>query len=85
VSRRSTAVIGVDIGGTNIKIALVDPAEKRFLERSRLKTSADRGPEAILVELGGSLARLNRRAMDRGFRVVGVGVGSAGVIDLNEG
>ena len=32
------AVIGVDIGGTNIKLALVDPGREELLKTVRFKT-----------------------------------------------
>ncbi|UCG13003.1 MAG: ROK family protein [Deltaproteobacteria bacterium] len=82
---RSQAVIGVDLGGTNTKIGLVDLTGKRLLEFSRVKTLADRGPEAVLSNLSASLMVLMDQAKDKGYLVVGVGVGSAGVIDLNKG
>jgi glucokinase len=85
VSKDSVAVVGVDIGGTNIKIALVDPATGRLLERSRLETLAERGPEAVLRDLAQSVKELSRHGGARGHPVVGVGVGAAGIIDTKEG
>jgi len=85
LDRESQAVIGVDIGGTNIKIALVDPSQKRVLRRDRLKTSADRGPDAILADLASALAELRLQARKNDFFVAAVGVGCAGLIDLTHG
>jgi glucokinase len=85
LDRKSKAVIGVDIGGTNIKIALVDPREKRVLRRGHLRTLAEREPEVILADLGTSLAELSQQARKNGFSVAGVGVGCAGLIDLPNG
>ena len=85
MDRQSQAVIGVDIGGTNIKIALVDPRQKRVLKRDNLKTSAKRGPDAILTDLGARLRELIRWARRNGFSVAGVGVGCAGLIDIEGG
>jgi len=85
VSKDSAAVVGCDIGGTNIKLALVDPRTGRLLGRRRLKTGAERGPEAVLRDLAQSVKELSSHGDARGVRVVGLGVGAAGVVDGKEG
>jgi glucokinase len=85
VNQGSVAVVGVDIGGTNIKVALVDPGSRRLVERQSFKTTAARGPEAVVRDLASSLQELNRQAGAREFRIAGVGVGCAGIIDSREG
>ncbi|MBW1981093.1 MAG: ROK family protein [Deltaproteobacteria bacterium] len=85
MSRVRQLVIGVDLGGTNIKIGLVDPQEELLLERARLKTLAERGPEAIVDELADKLHLLRQTAHERGWQVTAVGMGSAGVIDSRRG
>jgi len=62
VDQGSVAVVGVDIGGTNIKVALVDPGSGRLVERQSFKTVAERGPEAVVRDLARSLQELNRQA-----------------------
>jgi glucokinase len=85
VDNQSQAVIGVDIGGTNIKIAVVDPNRQKLLESLRLKTLADREPEAVVGDLSASLTELSRQAHESGFLLRGIGVGCAGLIDLANG
>jgi glucokinase len=85
VNQGSVAVVGVDIGGTNIKVALVDPSSGRLVERQSFKTMAERGPEAVVRDLADRLRELSRRAGARGFPIAGVGVGCAGIIDSREG
>jgi glucokinase len=85
VSKDSVAVVGCDIGGTNIKIALVELATGRLLERNSLKTRAERGPGAVLRDLAHSVKELSSHGGARGFRIAGVGVGAAGVVDSKEG
>ncbi|HYA02113.1 MAG TPA: ROK family protein, partial [Syntrophobacteria bacterium] len=85
MSKDSAAVVGCDIGGTNIKLALVDPRTGRLLGRRRLKTGAERGPEAVLRDLAQSVKELSSHGDARGVRVVGLGVGAAGVVDGKEG
>ena len=52
VDNQPQAVIGVDIGGTNIKIALVEPRRQELLEAVRFKTVVDRGPDAPILPAG---------------------------------
>jgi glucokinase len=85
VNQGSVVVAGLDIGGTNIKVALVDPISGRLVERQSFKTMAERGPEAVVQDLAVCLRELSRQAGARGFRIAGIGVGCAGIIDSREG
>lgn len=85
VDNQSQAVIGVDIGGTNIKAALVEPRRQELLEVVRFKTLVDRGPDAVLADLIAHLIKLSSQAEKNGFVLRGVGVGCAGLIDLVSG
>jgi len=85
VNQGAVAVAGVDIGGTNIKVALVDPTSGRLVERQSFKTMAERGPEAVVQDLSACVRDLSRQAGARGFRIAGIGVGCAGIIDSRKG
>jgi len=82
---RIEAVIGTDIGGTNIKVVLVDPRKGNVIDQVDLKTSAKSGADAIVTELGTNLATMIHKAKDDRIHVGTVGVGCAGVIDLQKG
>ena len=82
---RVEAVIGTDIGGTNIKVVLVDPRGGTVIDQLDLKTSAKSGAVAIVTELGTTLATVIHKARDDRILVGAVGVGCAGVIDLRKG
>ena len=47
----STAVFAVDLGGTNLRLAVVDP-EGKILAHARTPSSQISGPEALLDSLG---------------------------------
>ena len=79
------AVIGIDIGGTNIKVVLVEPRKGKVIDQLDFKTSAESGAHAIVTELGPTLNAMIHQAKDNGIQVGGVGVGCAGVIDLQKG
>ena len=85
VDNQSQVVIGVDIGGTNIKMTLVEPRRQELLEAVRFKTLVARGPDAILADLIAHLTELSSQAEKNGFVLRGVGVGCAGLIDLANG
>jgi glucokinase len=67
--------VGIDIGGTNIKIATVS-ARGRVLARGIIDTLASRGPADAFDRIATAVASLSR-----GGDVRGVGVGCAGLID----
>ena len=85
VEPKTEAVIGVDIGGTNIKIVLVEPRRGNEIDQVDLKTSAESGADAIVEELGTTLAAMILKARDDGIQVGVLGVGCAGVIDIQKG
>ena len=79
------AVIGIDIGGTNIKVVLVEPRKGKLIDQLDFKTSAESGAQAIVAEVGSTLKAMIHQAKDNGIQVGGVGIGCAGVIDLQKG
>lgn len=67
--------LGVDLGGTNIKAALVD-AEGNILKESSVPTSLPRPAEAVCDDIAALCA-----ALADGVRVHGIGVGCPGTVD----
>jgi glucokinase len=76
-------VIGIDLGGTKIEMGLVDPQD-RIIERHRLPTGADQGPEAVVERIAGGVARL-KAALPRGQRIAALGLCSPGPLDHETG
>ena len=77
--------IGVDIGGTNIKVVLVDLREGNVIDRTILKTSTKSGADTIVTEVATTLATMIHKAKEDGIQVGVVGVGCAGAIDVKKG
>ena len=75
---------GVDLGGTNIKAALVDD-EGRLLAFHTEPTHADRGPEDTAARMGGAVHTLARQAGIATADVARVGLGTPGPHDLRRG
>lgn len=81
-----TWAIGIDLGGTNIKAAVVDEEKGILFEDSR-PTAASGGPAAVVRQLAFMTAELYRRAdeaLDTGL-FAGIGVGAPGAVDSIRG
>ncbi|MBN1503973.1 MAG: ROK family protein [Candidatus Eisenbacteria bacterium] len=81
-SFKSAVALGVDIGGTFVKTALVGPGPA-VLERARLTMDPGEPAEALLRRLSGTLYGLE--ALVEGRPALPVGVGCAGLIDARTG
>jgi glucokinase len=75
---------GVDLGGTNIKAALVDDRGLVVAFHSE-PTHADRGPEDAAARMGGAVHHLSRAAGIATADIAGVGLGSPGPLDIPRG
>ena len=73
-------VFGVDVGGTTVKIGLLDETGK-LLEKWEIKTRTENNGENILPDVAASLnAKLQEKNIDKS-EVIGVGVGVPGPVD----
>jgi len=88
-----TLVIGIDLGGTNIKAAVVDP-DGNILNRLEQPTEASRGPGPVINDLADIVRRLSipplppgeGRGEGGGLReLVGIGLATPGPLDLRRG
>lgn len=75
---------GIDLGGTNIKAALVDDSG-RLVAFHTEPTHADRGPEDAAARMGQAVHTLARRAGLASADIAGVGLGTPGPHDLSRG
>lgn len=74
--------IGVDLGGTNLRVAAVTP-EGNCLEAINQPTRLAAGPHAVLDDMTGAIRTLMNHA--RGAELLGIGVGSPGPLELPAG
>jgi glucokinase len=74
----SAYAVGIDLGGTNLKAALVH-RDDGIVETTRRPTEADKGPEHVVA----SMATLSRHLIDSApdEAVAGIGIGSPGAIN----
>ncbi|MEO1021667.1 MAG: ROK family protein [Bacteroidota bacterium] len=68
--------IAVDLGGTNIKAAIVD-SEKGILEQTSTPTHADLGKEHLLDRIASTINELKSE------EVIGIGMGLPGMVSLD--
>jgi glucokinase len=73
--------IGIDIGGTNTKLVVVNKAGK-LLAQDRFKTEPAKGPAYFIKLLAAGVENFRR---DYGRQLVSVGIGAAGDVDPERG
>jgi glucokinase len=78
------AFIGIDLGGTNIKIGLVDPSG-RMIGENEGPTHAEEGADAVLARMARMAEQIAQDHDIRWADIGGVGVGIPGFTDMKEG
>jgi len=75
--------IGVDLGGTNLRIAAVDE-QGTLLEKVTLGTQVARGRDYVISEMCDAIRELSAK-FSRSGRMIGAGIGIPGIIDKRTG
>jgi glucokinase len=73
----SRFAVGIDLGGTNIKAALVERG-KGIVREASTPTEAEQGPEHVLDRIAENVRNLERHAEDD---IAGIGIGAPGTIN----
>jgi glucokinase len=81
---KKPAVMGLDLGGTNFRLALVT-ATGQILSRWERSTASMPDQDALIATLAQDLARGAEEAQTKGFEVKGVGMGVPGRVLSREG
>ncbi|MDP6637193.1 MAG: ROK family glucokinase [Phycisphaerae bacterium] len=76
--------VGIDLGGTFIKFVATD-RQGGASEIFELPTPTDRGPEGLVEQMVRGARTLIDQSTEAGDRVIGVGIGSPGPLDLAAG
>ena len=76
-------VIGIDLGGTKIEIALFDPQDQ-IAARKRIPTLAEQGPAAVVDRIAATIAELEA-GIPGGERAAALGICSPGPLDHTKG
>ncbi len=84
MSARLPWTAGIDFGGTNIKLGLVDPSGRVANVRVLSSTSVQ-GPSGFVDEVSAAVERLAETVRVRPTELRGVGVGAPGPVDVERG
>lgn len=74
--------IGVDLGGTNLRVAAMSP-EGELLEKLAHSTTYEKGPLGVVDDMVGIIKQIRNDIGNR--ELVGVGIGMPGFIDMDSG
>lgn len=77
-------IVAVDLGGTNLKIALVD-LKYRIIYKKFLKTQKFINKESLILELVSSVSKMISSANLKKNQILGIGLGLPGPIDVRKG
>jgi len=79
---QSAISIGIDLGGTSIRIGVYD-TDLQLLNRHTMPTHISAGPQLVVEEMSSVIESLLKNRPNS--RVIGVGIGSPGPINLQTG
>ena len=77
--------IGIDLGGTNIKAALVNITTGEISGTTSIPTHSREGYDAVIAQMGVLVERVIKASGSKKTKVGGIGVGVPGVIDMDKG
>lgn len=79
-SGKTRYAIGIDLGGTSVKYALIDETGKFHLD-GLLPSMADISAEAVIGQISKAVAEVKGYAADHGIELCGAGIGTPGIVD----
>jgi len=71
-------LIGVDLGGTNIKTALIN-SKGKIIKKYETSTEAKKGTKAVINNIFSSIKQIQKG------KIIGIGIGSPGPLDYKKG
>jgi glucokinase len=73
--------VGIDLGGTNIKIGIVSNSG-RIVKKEKVKTYAEEGPDAVVSQIKLAVNNILKKNKNK---IEGIGIGSPGIVTLKDG
>jgi len=77
--------VGCDLGGTNLRAALVDVDNGRVIYQKATATLARQGPQAVMQRMAALIKEVIRESDSSAGQVFGIGIGAPGLLDLEKG
>lgn len=86
MSVRQTVTIGIDLGGTSIRVGMYD-GSMRLLGSRSMPTRVAAGPQSVVEEITATIRDLVAEGETKGslYDIIGIGMGSPGPINLRTG
>jgi glucokinase len=81
---KEPAVLGIDLGGTNVRLALIN-YKGEIIFRKEWATASMPDQSALVITLAAELKKTGEEARSQGWEVKGVGIGVPGFIKPQEG
>ena len=72
--------IGIDLGGTSVKYALIDN-NGVFYFQGKLPSNADVSAEAVIGQLVKAVKEVKNFAEAKEYTIAGIGIGTPGIVD----
>ena len=79
-----TMLIGVDLGGTNMRVGMVSPSGQMF-HHLMLPTRVDLGLQEVVKRIIQAIQKVINQTITSGYIIKGIGIGSPGIIDRKSG
>lgn len=73
--------VGVDLGGTLIKVGLVD-SKGKIVKKVSLDSCVSKGPEAVIEQIVKGIKSVTNKKNDK---ILGIGIGSPGTVKFKKG
>ncbi len=77
--------IGCDLGGTNLRAAVVDVETGRVLHQKSIATLAREGHDAVMKRMADLFLQVIDASGSKKEEIGGIGIGVPGVLDLEKG
>ena len=76
--------MGVDLGGTNIKLGIVSNKGK-LVKKNSIKTQADKGRDVVIENIKKGIQELLKSKSTKKYKIDGIGIGCPGVVTPGKG
>jgi glucokinase len=81
MNKKTKYAIGVDLGGTTIKLGIVTNTG-RLIKKISVRTEAEKGPMKVIDNI---IAGINQLTSDSNTKISGIGIGCPGVVTPGKG
>lgn len=77
-------IIGIDLGGTNVRVAAVT-SEGEILEKIERRSEVHRGRDQVIERLLKAIEEIRKPLQEKGLELSAIGLGIPGIINIKEG